>query len=337
MRLLFVASVALLVVSGTANAAKIPGAAFFKLSRVHVQPARSALLFDVAVTDVPPNDRPTLEWSIAPVGGSACDNASYGPGTLSRHGLVVWDEQGPTFRWSFKSDRCTGKVAVVAENQYEHCTATVVVSAGSTKSAAPACAIGGYAIGFSTLPVPAGVFEAYGTVRAELTTKPRSAAAVAGAIGRALRAQTAAFAEFPPVWFCTFTKVFTPIEALRVDLERGASTSADAAAVQQALAKCAPGAVRSAFARVAASPSSAGLDAALARGFPTLFGLRFADLVDRVAAETVALDAARAAAAAGHLDVASKQLEIAGTSATTVGSELDGYQRGVERVENAHG
>lgn len=334
---LAVTALLVLIAADGAAAAKIPGAAFFRLSRVHVQTTPGALLFNVSVTQVPPTDRPTLEWSLAPRGGSACENSSYGPGTVSRNGLVVWDQQGPGFRWAFKAGRCRGKVAVVAENQYEHCTATVSVSASGSKSAAPACALGGYAIGFSTLPVPARVSEAYGIMRARLSTRPRTAAAAVAAIDAALRAQTAAFTEFPPVWFCPFTRVFTPVEALRIDLSRGARAGADAAAVERARAKCAPSSVRAAFARVASSPSAAALDAALAHGFPTLFGFRFGDLVDRVAAETVALDAARAAAAARRLKAATQQLATASTSANSIATALDHYQRRVERIENAHG
>lgn len=320
-----------------AVAAKIPGAAFFKLSRVHVATTRGVVLFNVSVLQVSSSDRPTLEWSLAPVGGSACENSSYGAGTVSRNGVVVWDQQGPSFRWIFKAGRCSGRVGVVAENQYEHCTATVAVSGGGTKSAAPACAVGGYAVGFSTLPVPAGVFEAYGTLRARLSTRPRTAAAALSVIDAALRAQTAALAEFPPVWFCAFTRVFSPVEALRVDLSRGTRAAADAAAVQRALASCAPPPVRAAFARVAASPSAKALDVALAHGFPTLFGFRFGDLIDRIAAETVALGSARTAAAAGNLKTATQQLATASTSATSIATGLDHYQHRVVRVENAHG
>ena len=336
--LLALAALLVCIGAGGAGAAKLPGAAFFRLSHVHVQATPGVLTFRVSVIHAPAGDQPTLEWSLAPAGGgAACENSSYGAGTASLNGLIVWDQQGPSFRWAFEHGRCSGKVAVLAENQYEHCTATVAVSPAGTNSAAPACALGGYAIGFSTLPVPAGVFKAYGTVRARLSTRPRTAAAAVRAIDAALRAQQAAFAEFPPVWFCSFTRVFAPIEALRVDLLRGTSTDVDAAAAERTLAKCAPATVRAAFARFASSPSAAALEAALARGFPTLFGFRFGDLINRVAAEVDALDAARAAAAADSLETARQQLATASTSAKSISTTIDHYQRRVVRVENAHG
>jgi len=323
---------------GAAAAATPSKSGFFQVSRVGTSTQANTLSFTVAVSHVPPGDKPTLEWSIAPTGGAACENNAYPGATLSRNGLVVWDEQGPTFQWiRGKGASCAGTVSVVAENQYEHCTAKVIVGRAGAKSAIPACALGGYAIGFSTLPVPAGVFKAYGTVSAELVRPARTAAAAATEIRDALRAQNAALALFPPVWFCNFEKTFTPIAALRADLTTGAraAASSDARAAQQALSKCAPTSVRSAFARLAASPSPTVLDATLAHEFPPVFGFRFSDLVDRVAAEEVALAAAEGAT--GNAAAVTHQITAARTSALAISSGLDGYQKKVERVENANG
>jgi len=338
MTLRSVAVVLALASVGTAAAATPLKSGFFQLSRVSTRTQGSTLSFTVAVSHVPAGDKPTLAWSITPTGGAACENNAYPGATLSRDGLVVWDEQGPTFQWiRGKKASCAGTVSVVAENQYEHCTAKVTVQQTTAKNAVPACALGGYAIGFSTLPVPAGVFKAYGSVSAELARPARSAAAAATEIRNALRTQTASLALFPPVWFCNFQTTFTPIAALRADLIAGSTAAAtrDARAAQQALAKCAPASVRSAFGRLATSPNPNVLDATLAHDFPTIFGFRYGDLVDRVAAEEVALTAAEAAT--GDPAAVTQQVTAARSSALGISTGLDHYQKAVERVENANG
>jgi hypothetical protein len=207
-------------------------------------------------------------------------------------------------------------------------------------SAAPACALGGYAVGFSTLPVPATVFHAYNQVQAKLSGPPRSAAAAERQIREALRAQTAAFAVFPPILFCNFQRTFAPIAALRTALALGASTAAvrDAGAADHALASCAPVAVRHAFDTLASSakPQPAALAATLEHYFPVVFGFGYNDVVDRFAAENVALARAEAAAAAGNLGAAAGQIAAVARSARAINAGLDHYQIGVVRVENAH-
>jgi hypothetical protein len=337
------ATTALLValLAAGADAAAPIRAGFFRLTPVKTEGHDGSLVFTVAVRHVQSNDRPTLAWSLAPRGGAACENAGFAGGTRSRNGLVVWDQQGPTFRWDFgAARRCAGTVSVVAENQYEHCTAKVAVVGTATHSALPACALGGYAVGFSTLPVPAGVFHAYDHVRAELSGPPRSAAAAADRIRTALRVQVASFALFPPVWFCDFAHTFTPIAALRADLaERSTAARRDAGAAARALASCAPAPVRAAFRRLAASstPDPATLASTLERYFPPVFGFRYDDLVNRVAAEEVALTAAEHAAAHGKSREAAQQLAAADLAARGISADLDRYQRHVSRVENAHG
>jgi hypothetical protein len=228
----------------------------------------------------------------------------------------------------------------VAENQYEHCTATAEIGAKSVQSGVPACALGGYAVGFSTLPVPAGVFHAYRRIEAELTGPHRSAAAEARRIRTALRVQTESFALFPPVWFCNFMRTFTPIAVLRTDLTRRSTAARrDARTAARALASCAPAPVLSAFERLAASsrPDPAGLAAKLKRYFPPVFGFRYDDLVNRVAAEQVALTSAETAAAAGKPEAAARRIAAADLTARGIDAALDHYQRHVSRVENAHG
>jgi hypothetical protein len=334
-------TVALLVAlfQAAAVAAAPMRAGFFGLAPVQTVAHAGSLLFTVAVRHVPPGERPTLAWSLEPRGGTSCENAGFPGGTRSRNGLVVWDQQGPTFRWDFGAgSRCAGTVSVVAENQYEHCTATVAVTSTAARSAAPACALGGYAVGFSILPVPAGVFHAYARIQAELAGPPRSAAADARRIRTALRVQLASFALFPPVWFCSFERLFTKITALRADLAQGSTaTTRDARAVDRSLASCAPAPVRTAFARLSASPkpNPAALAATVARYFPPVFGFRYRDLVDRVAAEEAALAAAERAAAAARPDAA-HQVATADLSVRAISTGLDRYQRHVSRVENAH-
>jgi hypothetical protein len=334
-----VAFLALIGVGSAASSTARNG--FFQLSRLNVNAQGRVLLFSVAVSRVPLGDRATLAWSLAPIGGAACENLSFPDGTRSRNGLVVWDEQGPTFRWDRGRGRCAGTVSVVAENQYEHCTAKAIVTLTKVMPAKPACALGGYEIGFSTLPVPVGVFQAYSQVHAGLSGPPRSAAATADQIQKLLRAQSGAFRLFPPVWFCDFARTFMPVVALSADLSRNTTVLAerDARVTAAAFGSCAPASVRAALAQLASSskPQARLLASMLERYFPPVFGFRYADLVARVAAEDVALAEAEAAAAAGKPGAAAEQIAIAGRSVDAISRSLDNYQRRVERVENANG
>ena len=341
MRLLWIAAVLLALTSAGASAATSLPTAFFRLSRLHASSAGNSVSFSVAVNHTQSNDQPSLVWSLAPTGGAACENPGFPGGTRSRNGLVVWEEQGPSFRWVRGSvSGCAGTVSVVAENQYEHCTATVAVTPKRLTSTAPACALGGYAVGFSTLPVPVNVFHTYSQVQAQLGHPAGSAAAAESQIRAALKAQTAAFAVFPPVWFCNFERIFTPIAALQTDFARGASTTAvlDARAADHALVSCASTVVRRAFDALAASPNPqpAALAATLEHYFPKVFGFRFSDLVDRFAAENVALATAEKAAAAGNTSAATAQVAAVARSAGALSTGLDHYQSGIVRLENAH-
>lgn len=341
MRPLCIVVVLFVLTSVGASAATPLPSAFFTLSRVQASSHSGSLSFSVALNHVATDDRPVLAWSLAPSGGAACENSSYPGGTRSRNGLVFWDQQGPTFSWDIGSTgRCAGKVSVVAENQDEHCTAIVEVTSKGTTSAAPACALGGYAVGFSTLPVPASVFHAYTGVQVQLRQPARSAAAAERQIRAVLKAQTAAFAAFPPIWFCDFARTFTPIAALRADLSRGANAAAvrEARAAGNAL-KCAPTVVRRAFNTLATSakPQLALLTATLEHYFPTVFGLHYNDLVNGFAAENVALANAEAATAAGNSGAAASQLAAVAQSAQTISKNLNHYQASVVRVENAQG
>ena len=155
-----------------------------------------------------------------------------------------------------------------------------------------------------------------------------------------LKAQTAALAVFPPIWFCNFGRTFAPIAALSTDLARGANTAAvrHARAAEHALA-CAPTAVRHAFATLASSskPQPALLAATLKHYFPTVFGLHYNDLVNGFAAESVALAKAEAATAARNSGTAEGQIAAAARSAKAISKGLNHYQAGVVRVENANG
>ena len=342
MRSLRIAAVLLALTAAGAAAATPAPSEFFRLSHVQVSSEGGSLAFTVAVNNVQPANRPTLAWSVSPAGGAACENPGFPGGTRSRNGLVVWDQQGASFRWDgARAAGCAGAVSVVAENQYEHCTAIVAVTRKGSTSAAPACALGGYAVGFSTLPVPAGVFLAYDRVKVQLGGPPRGAAAAALQIRAALKAQTAGFDLFPPVWFCNFESTFAPITALQTDLASGASAAAarDARAADHALSSCAPTSVRSAFDRIAASaqPQSPVLAATLEHYFPAVFGFRYLDLVDRFAAENAALAAVEAAVSAGKPGAAAGQVAAVARSAGAISAGLGHYEEGVVRVESAHG
>jgi hypothetical protein len=190
------------------------------------------------------------------------------------------------------------------------------------------------------LPIPASVFKAYARVQGELRRPPRGAAAIERQIRDVLQAQTATFAVFPPIWFCNFERTFTPIAALRTDLTRGADTAAVGAAraADEALS-CAPTVVQRAFKTLATSakPQPALLASTLEHYFPTVFGFHYDDLVDGFAAENVALDKAEAAAASGNSGAAAGQLAAVARSARTITKDINHYQAGVVRVENAQG
>jgi hypothetical protein len=97
--------------------------------------------------------------------------------------------------------------------------------------------------------------------------------------------------------------------------------------------------VQHAFATLAGSakPQLAVLTATLEHYFPTVFGLRYNDLVNGFAAENVALADAQAAAAAGNSKAAATQVAAVAHSAQTISANLDHYQVGIVRVENAQG
>ncbi len=101
---------------------------------------------------------------------------------------------------------------------------------------------------------------------------------------------------------------------------------------------CAPAAARRAFDTLATSakPQPALLAATLKHYFPTVFGLRYNDLVDAFAAENEALAKDEAAAAAGNSAAGAGQMAAVARSARAIGAELGHYQTGVTRLENAH-
>lgn len=86
-----------------------------------------------------------------------------------------------------------------------------------------------------------------------------------------------------------------------------------------------------------AKPQPALLTATLEHYFPAVFGFRYNNLVDGFTAEDVALAKAGAAAAAGDSGAAAGQLAAVARSARTISKDLDHYQAGVVRVENAQG
>ncbi len=341
MRPLFLAAVLVVLTSAGASAAAPLPSGFFSLSRVHVRPQGRSLSFSVALQHVAADDRPVLAWSLSSTGGSSCENTGYPGGTRSRDGLVFWDQEGPTFAWkNGGTGRCGGRVSAIAENQDEHCTATVAVTTKGTTSATPSCAVGGYAIGFATLPIPASVFRAFTRAEAQLRRPPRNPVLAEHQLERDLQEQKATLSVFPPVWFCSFQGTFTPIVALRADLEGGATAAArrDARAAAHALT-CAPTPVQRAFASLAASgkPELTPLTATLTHYFPPVFGLNYDDLVNEFADETVALERAEAATAAGNSAAATGELASVARSARAISTSLDRYQAKIVSVENAHG
>ncbi len=262
--------VALMLAGGSA-AALSQGAAepsFFNVSRIEATllPGDFATRYRVTVQNIPPNERPTYSWYLRltkaaagattalGAGGAGCTNAPLPGGKRLSDTEFEWANQGASFVWyhgargSYASDPAygcdqsrigiagyPGTVTVVVENQYQHCTATFLgTGSGSRTQQGPpsGCAIGGFTLLPSTVPVPVKLLALYRTLDVQLTTllgrAQRGDLSAVGALASALRAilqkQRAAFGPlFPPVWGCSFEGLFDDV--LRVKRDVGVSSA----------------------------------------------------------------------------------------------------------------
>ncbi len=272
-------------------------------------------------------------------------------------GEYVWVNQQASFVWytgapgSYPDDRAygcdqadlghggyPGTVTLVVENEYQHCSASFagIAPGGQARSGAPAtCALGGYSIGASTLPVPASLITLYRRFDAEvngLILQARQHTITTATLAAALESirgqQQSAFARlFPPVWGCSFDGLFDGVSVAKASLDAQTAQLAtgsrpspaslagdriDLQSLARGLAACqatatssggAPRAVVRAVQRLLTEVSGlggarsgarglaylrahlpaidSGLDSVVSRSFPTVYGMRYIDLVER--------------------------------------------------------
>lgn len=355
----------LVLASGAGAAAKppVPSSALFSLSplRAVALPAESATRYTVSLSGAPANNVPTFSWYLHLGGGlPRCNDAVLGGGRKLGPDEYVWVNQGSTFVWyhgsrgSYAADRSygcdqaalghagyPGTVTLVVENEYQHCSASFAgtgVGARTTAGAAASCALGGYSLGASMLPVPApllALYRSFDAVLGGLIAQARrgtiSAPTLTSALEALQRRQASAFVQlFPPVWGCGFDGLFDGVSVAKASLDAqalelgggrrpsAASLRADGADMQtlaRGLAACeqgptssggAPRGVVAAVERLSSEtaqlgglkPTAAGLatlrmrlpaiasglDSLIAERFPSVFGMRYIDLVERTLA-----------------------------------------------------
>ena len=225
-----------LLVLGLAGAGSAEGAApglsssFFHMSPINVAtvPGASALRFSVSIKHVVPNEQPAFRWNLTLArSGSAppvsCTNSKLAGGQRVNANQVAWTNQGTSFLWyGGGAAACRGTVAVVAENEYEQCSASLLVPLAHLRpgSGAPAaCKLGGFTFSSATLPVPAALLAgsaAASTRLAKLTAELRAGTLTASAFERLVtpivHEQDTSFSRFfPPVFGCSFAGLFDPV------------------------------------------------------------------------------------------------------------------------------
>jgi hypothetical protein len=230
----------LAIATGVAGAADGQAAAvrnsisseFFAMSPIRAEfvPTAAATQFSVALRNVSPGNQPNFRWSltldrsaVASATRSVCEDEKLAGGHRIGADEFVWANQGPSFLWYATSGaKCAGLVTVVAENEYEHCTASLEVPLPSPdlESGRPAsCELGGYTIGPSTLPVPARLLKGYAvtsSVLAQLAAETRRGTLPRDRLVRLVdtllaRQRSSIRNLFPPVYGCRFSTVFQPL------------------------------------------------------------------------------------------------------------------------------
>jgi hypothetical protein len=372
----------MLVVLAKASASSSGGPVFFAMSpmRATLEPSTAAIRFKVSLGSIPTHNRPDFHWrlSLAPASATrACENGRLAGGQRVGKTDVVWASQGGTFIWFVgrAAGKCAGDVSVVAENEYEHCSATLEVpqQLAELRSGAPAsCSLGGYSIGPSTLPVPSALLHSFAQSGSELRRLPGeiltgsiSTGQLVTLVDQLLGMENRSLANlFPPVYGCPFDTVFQPVLGSAIALDEqpsgtglaGVSSGLSAAVTQ--LRTCgtaaSPGAI-AALDKVASRAKSdlstpprgralaaelrglgASLDAVL-RAFPAVLGIPYVRLVEQVAKLNTAMSEARKRAAAGDSQGAAAALKTAAGPTGFIRDGLVRHQRHVVQVENANG
>jgi hypothetical protein len=360
---------------------------------------------------VPPNDVPTYSWYLhLGAGQPLCDDSVLAGGRRLGVGEYVWVNKQTSFLWyhgatgSYAADRSygcdqaalgrggyPGRLTLVVENEYEHCSASFTgtgAAAGASSGPPASCAIGGYALGASMLPVPAALLSLYRGFDAELgglIVQARSGTISSRTLSDALetleRQQQNAFAQlFPPVWGCSFDGLFdgvstakASLDAQTLELGSGRRPSAgslhgdtaDLQTLARGLAACeqgpadsdgAPRAVVSDLERLSTQTAQLGrlgataaglaalrvrlpaiasdLDTLVADRFPTVFGMRYIDLVERTLGVDHEAGLAVSAAGASNGSGAVAALEGILAPEESTGSALRKQERRVVAAEN---
>ena len=244
----------LVLCAGEISAARAAGPAAtesfsFGITRIQAttQSGNTTTTYRIGITHAPPDDRPFVRWYIAlrpTSGGPSCSNGLLYGGVRVAATRFLWRNQGLSFVWyhgpvgSYPSDRAygcnqhlvaragyPGTVTVVLENDSETCSASFVGAGAKSpeKGALPFCELGGYL----PLRVPRPLMRASSTANSGLTALVErlrdgnvSSGAVTLAAQQALRSQVAAFRRFfPPVWGCSFNRLFDAVIATRGELD----------------------------------------------------------------------------------------------------------------------
>lgn len=309
----------------------LPSASFFELSRIEAVsvPAESATRLSVTLSGVHANDAPTFSWYLqlartdpASVAG-VCSNVPLSGGKRLSARVYRWVNQTSSFLWyhgpagAYPADRsygCNqaaigragypGTVTLVVENEYQHCTASFTgLTAGSKPAFGPpaSCALGGYSLSASMLPVPAALLALYRSFDTKLgaivgqarQSKLTGAAALTASLDAILAQQSSAYERlFPPVWGCSFAGLFHAVVVAQTALDTQIAVGAAGARAALADDSAEMRDLAHAVASCAQSPTNSG-------GAPRAV----VEEVDRLSAQTAALRAQDASqAGASPLD-----------------------------------
>jgi hypothetical protein len=236
------------------------------------------LRLSVTLAHVRAGDAPAIIWRLTlgrPVGGAAstpppiCANRQLPGGEHVTPNDIIWRNQGLSFLWYGGSAPCRATVAVLAENESEHCSASLAIPANATAASSGSravCKLGGYTFGSSVLPVPAAVLHGYASAPAELARLvgelrrgTLTKAAFEHLIAPLLRSQKTSFSTlFPPVFGCSFASLFNPVVAAQSSLNERLAQAPRAGAAPGPTLSAARADLQAAAQRAAACRASTG-------------------------------------------------------------------------------
>jgi hypothetical protein len=235
----------LVLLGSAAAAAGAPpsvSSSFFHMSPINVaaSPGASALRFSVSLAHVAPSEQPAFRWDLtlarSGLAAAACTNSKLPGGQKVKGNEIAWTNQGASFVWYGGGvAACRGTVAVVAENEYQQCSASLSVPLpdSSSGSGAPAaCKLGGFTFGAASLPVPAALLASSATttatlarLRGELQRRALTARAFERLVTPILRQQDSSFSRlFPEVFGCGFARLFEPVLLAKSGLDEQLAT-----------------------------------------------------------------------------------------------------------------